>query len=127
MLHALRLAALAALIFVAAPTAPACACSCAAMIGAITLGVRGEVTAVEIREAGPHLQSGIVTIAVSDVVRGPAALETVRIRFPVGDGVNCGVNFTRGTRGFFTAVGSEGHYNTNLCTLFSEEDLSAAR
>ena len=127
MLHALRLAALAALIFVAAPTPQACACSCARMVGAITLGVRGEVTAVEIRQVPPHVETGIVTIAVSDVVRGPAQLETVRIHFPMGDGANCGVNFTRGQRGFFTAVGSEGGYDTNLCTTFTEAALRASR
>jgi len=118
MLHALRLAAFAALAAFGAlaPAAPACACSCGLVRpGAYTLAVRGVVMAVEIRDLTAHDQAGVATIAVSEVLRGPEGLETVNISYPVGDGVNCGMRFSVGQRGTFVAGGAEGGYGTNLC------------
>lgn len=118
----LRIAALAALVFLAAPAPPACACSCASdPMTHITLAVRGEVTAVELRD-GPHgARFGTATIAVSDVLRGPDSLEIARVRFQVADGMNCGVYFRTGERGFFTAAGGENNYTASMCSTLRED------
>ncbi|MEZ5971818.1 MAG: hypothetical protein R3C31_08450 [Hyphomonadaceae bacterium] len=117
----LRIAALAALVFLATPVPPACACSCAGpAISGLTFAIRGEVTDVEITELRPHVEVGVATVTVSEVLRGPADMETVRVAFLVGDGVNCGVRISRGYRGFLTGTGQPGHYSTGLCTQVNE-------
>lgn len=120
----LRMAALAALVFLAAPAPPACACTCGHMtMNAITFAIRGEITAVEITESGRDYAYAVATVTVDDILRGPADLQTMRIAYQVGDGMNCGVNLRRGYRGFISGTGSPGRYSTSLCSLMSETEF----
>jgi hypothetical protein len=124
----LRIAALAALVFLAAPASPACACMCGHMtMNAITFAIRGEVTNIEITEVEPHVSRAVATVRVTEVLRGPAELETMRIAYQVGDGANCGVNFRRGYRGFISGTGNPGQYTTGLCSLMSETEFLRRR
>jgi len=117
----LRIAALAALVFLAAPAPPACACTCYHMsMSDITFAIRGEVTNIEVRQLNSYTAMAVATVTVSDVLRGPSDLETMRISYLVGDGMNCGVNLRRGYRGFISGTGNPGHYSTQLCSLLNE-------